>query len=104
MVACQAARSWRGAMERSSSWHWEQSFSVSALPGPGGSWAKAAAAKRSRIAATGECRQECRHGKLKACSTERLVLDREAEGIEHPIMSTKIQLRAASGEAAAVGD
>src|SRR5689334_17895576 len=80
MVACHPARSWRREMERSNSWHWAQSFSISALPGPAGSCASAVAARR------------------------RLMLNREAERIKSAVIGAEIDLTAAAGEAAAVDE
>src|SRR5689334_10454316 len=72
-------------MERSSSWHWEQTFSVSALPVPAGSWAKAGAASRTATA-------------------HILMFNREAEAIERSVVSAEEYLRAAAGEAAVARD
>src|SRR5580765_1388841 len=81
-VDCQAARSWRRETERSISWHWAQSFSTSDLPGPAGSWAKAdTAAKKNAPTNRGMPGR-------KACATEELVFDGEAECIEGAVLCT----------------
>src|SRR4051812_36077683 len=84
-VDCQPALSWRREMERSSSWHCEQTFSVSALPVASGSWAKAVAPKRSATARS-------------------LVFNRETETINRSIVSAEEHLRAAAGEASVARD
>src|SRR6476619_5321782 len=72
-------------MERSISWHVPQIFSVSALPGPAGSWAKADAPNRDAAARS-------------------LVLNRKTERIKCSVMCSQIDLRGAAGDSAVPGE